>query len=55
MGRRGLLFAEKFRTQAVADRLLALFDHAVRGGPVPADLRAPADLLHLADGLDVPA
>lgn len=55
MGHRGLRFAEKFRTQVVADRLLALFDHAVSGGPVPAQLRVPADLLHPDSGVDLPA
>lgn len=55
MGKRGLPFAEQFRTPVVADRMLALCEHALRGGPLASELREPEGLRHPAADVEVPA
>jgi glycosyltransferase involved in cell wall biosynthesis len=46
LGENGLRFAEEFRTERVAERMLALCRVAASGTGLPPDLRQPEDLLH---------
>jgi glycosyltransferase involved in cell wall biosynthesis len=46
MGGNGLRFAQEFRTERVADRMLELCRLAAARAPLPPDLREPYDLRH---------
>lgn len=46
MGRAGMRFAEQFRTDIVADRILKISACALAGQALPTDLQQPSGLLH---------
>lgn len=46
MGRKGVLFAEQFRPEPVAERILGLCRCVAEGVPLPEDLKLPEGLLH---------
>ena len=50
MSLRGPPFAQRFRPEPVAERILALCQVAARGGSLPPGLREPRELLHPEDG-----
>jgi glycosyltransferase involved in cell wall biosynthesis len=52
MGASGVRFADHFRTDRVAERMLALCRAAVAGSPLTADLKEPAELRAAAAGAE---
>jgi glycosyltransferase involved in cell wall biosynthesis len=52
MGASGVRFADHFRTDRVAERMLALCRSAIAGSPLTADLKEPAELRAAAAGAE---